>query len=498
MIGPSVTISLADSLGISPDDRTLMAGAAAELLDRPLDLDLDAELSRLTREERERLANEAAARRAELDAERAAALAAEDARRAALPPSQRDGAPRRPRLGFSPPAGSGAPETTATTWSAPDMRAQLSGGHEPPKPTLMPLANGICLLYAGKTHSIHGESESGKSLLAQIEAARLIRDGSDVLYLDFEDDATSVGRRLLMLGASLDNIAEHFTYMSPEEPHDANAASRAAWDSLMARRFALVVIDGVTASLSVYGAATKDNDDVTAWSRKLPDVLASRTGAAVVMIDHVTKSTDGRGRFAIGAQAKLATLSGAAYSVDVISALAPGRVGSLALRVGKDRPGQVRKHGGYMRPDRTQDIATVRVDSRGTDEVPPRIEWQHFAPPARGDGESGQTADEKKEADAKRKATEAQREAHKLRERAWKRVKAAPTDSKGELVEALGVKAEDSRRALAWLESHGYLTKTKRGQAITYAVAATYTAKRGDEPAEGFTPDGDDAGTEGV
>ncbi len=112
------------------------------------------------------------------------------------------------------------------------------------------------------------------------------------------------------------------------------------------------------------GLTTIDNDEVTGWFRQVPRAIAERTGAAVVLVDHVTKSTEGRGRFAIGAQAKLAALDGAGYSVEVVDPLGRGLRGSVRLWVGKDREGGVRPYCGRFRAsDRTQLAATVVIDS---------------------------------------------------------------------------------------------------------------------------------------
>ena len=89
----------------------------------------------------------------------------------------------------------------------------------------------------------------------------------------------------------------------------------------------MAVIDGVTDALGVFGCLTKDNDDVARRIRKVPKMIADRTGAAVVLIDHVTKDAGNRGRFAIGGQAKMAGLTGAAYTVDVIDPLGRGMRG---------------------------------------------------------------------------------------------------------------------------------------------------------------------------
>ena len=50
-------------------------------------------------------------------------------------------------------------------------------------------------------HSVHGESESGKSLILQAECVRLLNRSQDVLYVDFDSDPASVVERLLDFGA---------------------------------------------------------------------------------------------------------------------------------------------------------------------------------------------------------------------------------------------------------------------------------------------------------
>jgi hypothetical protein len=114
----------------------------------------------------------------------------------------------------------------------------------------------------------------------------------------------------------------------------------------------------------MWGGETVDNDSITKWMRQFPRKVAKESGAAVVLIDHITKNADTRGRFAIGGQAKLATIDGAAYIVEPIEVLSPGRVGSLTLRVTKDRIGDVRASAGmYRKSDRTQEAAVFTIDS---------------------------------------------------------------------------------------------------------------------------------------
>ena len=252
----------------------------------------------------------------------------------------------------------------ATTWAPVDLTPYLDGTHVPEVPTLLLRSDEHALLYPGRVHSLHGESESGKSLVAQVEAVRQLEAGASVLYLDFESDAGAIVGRLLELGADPDTVARHFTYVRPETDPRRFAHEAEALGAVLAQPYALVVIDGVTDALGVFGFKSADNDDLSAFMRSLPRMLASRTGGAVVLIDHVTKNADTRGRFAIGGQAKMAALDGAAYVVEVIDALGRGLRGAISLRVAKDRPGGVRPHcGPFRKLDNTQEAAHIVVDS---------------------------------------------------------------------------------------------------------------------------------------
>lgn len=250
------------------------------------------------------------------------------------------------------------------SWRPVDLDDILNGTYQPETPALFPRTDDHALLYPGRIHSFHGESESGKSLIAQAETARLIQTGHDTLYIDFESDAPAVVNRLRELGCTAGQIREHFTYTRPDTDPRASATERDAIKALLTNTYTLVVIDGVTDALGVFGASSKDNDDITTFMRVLPRPFATKTGAAVVLIDHVTKDGDSRGRFAIGGQSKMAALDGAAYVIEVVEALGRGMRGSVTMRVAKDRPGGVRPNSGTFRKiDRTQEAAHIVVDS---------------------------------------------------------------------------------------------------------------------------------------
>ena len=264
-----------------------------------------------------------------------------------------------------------ADSRTRATWAAEPLDEILNGNVKRPTPTLMQRTDGVSLLYQAKVHSLHGESESAKSLIAQAECVRVLESGGRVLFMDFESDPISVVSRLLSMGATAVMIRKGFTYVRPEfDPESFGEAELDAFERHLAKRYTLAVIDGVTASFSVYGLNSMDNGDTMKWGLKLPLKLASATGAAVLVIDHVTKSSDGRGRFAIGAQMKMAFLTGAAFTAKMTQQLGVGRVGTVEIRVGKDREGMVRSHSSDFRSsDQTAAIAMAVFDSTEKDRL---------------------------------------------------------------------------------------------------------------------------------
>ena len=252
-----------------------------------------------------------------------------------------------------------------SSWTPVDVGEVLASPIPQTVPTLMPRSDGLCLLYEGKVHSLHGESESGKSFVAQAEAARLLGLGCKVLIIDFESDAHTIVERLMLLGATADQIRTGLTYVRPDAGPRASKEDRAAFESLLHKSFTLAIIDGVTDAMGLWGTkSSMDNDEVAQFMRDFPRRLATTTSAAVVLIDHVTKDAQTRGRFAIGGQAKMNGLDGAAYTVSIAAPLGRGLVGKVILKVGKDRPGAVRaKAGDWKSTDRTQPVCEVTFDS---------------------------------------------------------------------------------------------------------------------------------------
>ena len=243
--------------------------------------------------------------------------------------------------------GSGG-EQERSTWSLVDLEDALAG-RKPQAPTLMRRVDGKALIYPGRIHWFQGESESLKSWAAQFAVAQALIAGLMVLYIDFEDEVVSVVDRLVNLGVPADALRERFHYVNPEEAliHRGKATPGhvVLGQLLETNQYDLAIIDGVTEAMVIEDLDLMSNADAAAWMRRLPKRL-SRLGIAVICIDHVVKNADARGRFAIGAQHKLAGVDGAVYSfsvkVPLARAIKDPVVGQVLITVQKDRPGWVR------------------------------------------------------------------------------------------------------------------------------------------------------------
>lgn len=295
-------------------------------------------------------------------------------------PAEESGDAASGQIAASPEEGQDTGEDVdSSSWSPIALDAILDGTQERKKADLFPRMDiredgtPQCLLYRGLIHSFHGESESGKSLVLMWETVRLINEGQDVLWITFDSDPQEDVARALRMGARKDAIRRHLHYVKPDEPPTiAPAAYRGLFygPDGSAKEYALAIIDGVTDAVLLFSGGSKGdpNEIFVQFSRIFPRRLADITGAAVVLIDHVAKDTENRGRFAIGAQAKMSQLTGAAYTVEPDqTAPTVNGVGYVILRVGKDRPGDVRRASGPRRGrDRTQEAARIRVDDTGT------------------------------------------------------------------------------------------------------------------------------------
>ena len=215
----------------------------------------------------------------------------------------------------------------------------LTGEAEEPEPEFLARNDGHRLFYRGKINALLGESESGKTWVALHAVAQSLHLQEKVIYLDSEDSGKGILSRLRALGLE-DRHFENFTYANPDQNLTLDERIDLI-DALMEIVPELIVVDGVNAAMTLLNLELTSNRDATFFSQQLLKPLAL-SGACVITIDHVTKSKESRGNYAIGAQAKRADINGAAIMCEVVLPFGRGMSGELTLKVTKDRPGHVR------------------------------------------------------------------------------------------------------------------------------------------------------------
>lgn len=239
------------------------------------------------------------------------------------------------------------------------------------EPTLFVRSDGRRLIYPGKVGGFVGESTVGKTLLALMVAAQVLADGGTVVMLDYEDVLPTAVDRLTALGIGRTPLLERFRYLRPD-PLDAAGAASLVWAAAGAE---LVIVDTTAESLVAQGHDEDRAAQVTAWSRLLARPMA-RTGSAVLLLDHVTKDREKRGRYARGSGAKINVTDGASYIITANPPFSRTERGRIKLVVSKDRPGYVGA------PGTTAALVYVDPEDGGR-----RIHWR-VEPPSGTTGEA--------------------------------------------------------------------------------------------------------------
>jgi hypothetical protein len=202
--------------------------------------------------------------------------------------------------------------------------AELAIPPEPPS---------LCgLVYRGKRHAISGPPESAKTLLAWIIALHAMREENvAVAALDFEMGALGTRRLLDDLGATIDEIASIY-YVEPDRPPSAEDIG-----AIVGNGIGLVIIDAAAGAFDVSELDDGKRKDVEAFARAWIRPLWT-AGVTTILIDHVTKNAETRGRYAIGSERKI----GAAdvhIGLEDVKSLTRGSTGLVKVRAHKDRAG---------------------------------------------------------------------------------------------------------------------------------------------------------------
>lgn len=194
------------------------------------------------------------------------------------------------------------------------------------------------LAYPGRRHVFSGEPESMKTWTTLVLAVEEIRAGRTVVFVDFEMGPREQLARLRDLGLTDDELAR-FLYLAPSEPM-TNTQVRADLDQLLLNhRPSLVVIDAFTGALEIHNLDPNVGVQVERFYRLVSNPLVAH-GAALVLLDHLTKSKETRGRYSIGSERKLARVD-VHLGFETIKPFGRGKTGLAKILTHKDRPGHL-------------------------------------------------------------------------------------------------------------------------------------------------------------
>jgi hypothetical protein len=194
---------------------------------------------------------------------------------------------------------------------------------------------GICgLIYQGKRHALSGPPEAAKTLAALIFGLENLRAGGGTFAIvDFEMGEHATRLLLHDLGATLEEIASIY-YANPNGPPD-----QADLDAITEAGVTLAIIDAAAGAYNATGLDDNKRADAETFSHAWITPLWQRNITTIVL-DHVVKNSDARGRYAIGSERKLGTVD-VHLGLEAVKQLHRGRNGLIKITTHKDRPGHL-------------------------------------------------------------------------------------------------------------------------------------------------------------
>jgi hypothetical protein len=204
------------------------------------------------------------------------------------------------------------------------------------KPKVEPTIGTGRIVYPATRHAFSGEPESGKTIAAYAIALEEIRSGNLVILADFEMGEDMATERFIEMGATVDDL-ESLLYVEPDHAPSADEYDNLIYQAETVGTPTLAIFD---ASAGAYDAADLDDQhrkDVERFARSFVTPLWKR-GLSTLVIDHVTKSRESRGRYSIGSERKLGGVD-VHLGFERVKTLSRGTDGLMRLVVHKDRRG---------------------------------------------------------------------------------------------------------------------------------------------------------------
>lgn len=204
---------------------------------------------------------------------------------------------------------------------------------EPPQP---PNLGGLGIVYPGKRHVFSGPQESAKTLAAYVIGLEVIRtEQKRVVLIDFEMGQWDARRRLIELGATMDELAQ-IAYLEPAERAEGTVI-----EQLVQLQPGLVIIDAAAGAFDLQSLDDNKRQDV----ERLASVFVEpfrRARIATILLDHVVKNAEARGKYAIGSERKVGGAD-VHLGFEVVHPIKRGSHGLYKIVTHKDRGGFLKR-----------------------------------------------------------------------------------------------------------------------------------------------------------
>jgi AAA domain-containing protein len=316
------------------------------------------------------------------------------------------------------------------------------------RPPIMPTLGATQLLYPGKRHVFSGPPESAKTLAAYCMLLQTVRQDDTAMLIDFEMGPYDARQRLRELGGTPDEI-KRIHYVEPEDPWSEERA-----EALVKLNPGLVVVDAAAGAYQLEAFDDNKRADVETFNKRYVNVFW-REGISSLLLDHVNKSADDRGKFVIGSERKLGATD-VHIGFETVKAISRGSTGRYKLITHKDR-------GGYLARGH---LADFHLES---DPETHAITWKFTTPDSVG--EDGVF-----------------RPTHLMEKASIQIETAGVAPTKTELATALGGRKKYALQAIDRLVAEGFAVETLDGRSKVITSARKY---READPA--CNPETDDA-----
>ena len=219
----------------------------------------------------------------------------------------------------------------------------LSEEDEEPAEPMLVREDGATIFYAGKLNVLAGEPGGGKSWLVVETARQTLERGGRVMIWDFEDELKTFAKRLAAVGGrewlGNENLIMADRTMADELADNEDGLAEHVHFLNQGTVPGMVAIDSAESA----GLAPDDNNTRPWYIDHVDPFLFG--GVGVLLLDHVPKQKLGRPPGPIGSQGKRARLNGACLVVSGGNPWTMVEDGKFALRVDKDRGGELPPRG---------------------------------------------------------------------------------------------------------------------------------------------------------